>query len=106
MIAEADAESLLLAARSATRRVARVRVAGRDAWIAVEDAALYRDALGVVAAAGHRGGVPGSSRGRRCIALLARCARTHGPFTTADVAARFGIVPSQAHLALERAGSR
>ena len=37
------------------RRALRVRVAGRAAWIAVEDAGLYRDALGVAPPQGVAG---------------------------------------------------
>ena len=29
------------------RRAARIRIGGEERWIAAEDAALYRDALGV-----------------------------------------------------------
>jgi ATP-dependent Lhr-like helicase len=83
------------------RRIARVRVAGRDAWIAVEDAALYRDALGTAPPAG----LPAvflQHVEQPVDTLLLRWARTHGPFTTAQVAERYGLLPAQVHVMLER----
>jgi ATP-dependent helicase Lhr and Lhr-like helicase len=85
----------------AARRAVRVRVAGRAAWIAIEDAALYRDALGTAPPPG----VPAvflEPVERPVDALLLRWARTHGPFTAAEVAARYGLVPAQAAALLER----
>ncbi len=84
------------------RRALWVRVAGREAWIAVEDAGLYRDALGVA----PPGGVASAFLepvAHPVETLLLRWARTHGPFTTAEAAGRYGLVPAQARLALERA---
>ena len=83
------------------RRAFPVRVAGRAAWLAVEDVALYRDALGTVPPAG----VPAAYLGAEAEPvemLLLRYARTHGPFTTAELAARYALVPEQARLLLER----
>lgn len=84
-----------------SRRAVSVRVAGRDAWIAIEDAALYRDALGVAPPQGIASvfldTVPDPVD-----ALLLRWARTHGPFTTARVADRYAIVPAQAEALLQR----
>ncbi len=85
------------------RRAARVRVNGQERWIDAADAGLYRDALGAAPA----GGLPAAfledvpdalSR------LLRRYAATHGPFTTADVRARYGIDVSAALRELERSG--
>jgi ATP-dependent helicase Lhr and Lhr-like helicase len=61
-----------------------------DRYIAVEDASRYRDALGVPIPAG----VP--ERYLQPVAdplgdLVLRYARTHGPFTPADVAKRYGL---------------
>jgi ATP-dependent Lhr-like helicase len=76
------------------RLAARARVAGREAWIAVEDVGLYRDALGVDPPAGtaeaYLAEVPNP-----LATLLARWARTHGPFTTGDVARRWKLVSGQ-----------
>jgi ATP-dependent helicase Lhr and Lhr-like helicase len=84
-----------------SRRAARVRVAGRDAWIAVEDAGLYRDALGTSPPSGIAS-VFLESVEQPVDALLMRWARTHGPFTTAAVAERYGLVPAQAEMLLQR----
>jgi ATP-dependent helicase Lhr and Lhr-like helicase len=86
------------------RRVVRVRVAGRDAWIAVEDAGLYRDALGTAPPAGVASAYLAPVE-RPVEALLLRWARTHGPFTTTAVAARYRLVPAQAAVLLEAAAS-
>src|SRR5690606_3829305 len=96
---DADAEALL-AALQKERRAARVRVAGREAWIAVEDAGLYRDALGVVPPQG----IPAVflAEGDEAVGtLLARWARTHGPFGTPEIASRFGLTVSQTRLGLD-----
>ena len=71
------------------RRAARARVAGEERLIAGEDAGRYRDGLGVMPEAGLPDAflepVPRALEG-----LLARYARTHGPFRAADAAARLG----------------
>lgn len=85
----------------AARRVARVRVAGREAWIAVEDAGLYRDALGTSPPAGIAS-VFLEPVDQPVETLLQRWARTHGPFGTGAVAGRYGLVPAQAELLLAR----
>ncbi len=86
-------EGWLAELRSA-RRAARVRVAGRDAWVAVEDVALYRDALGVAPPAGVASAFlePAADPVEQ---LLGRYARTHGPFTAGELAERYGLVPAQ-----------
>ncbi len=85
------------------RRAARVRVAGEERWIAAEDAALYRDALGVPPPAGlpetFLADLPDAM-----VALVRRYARTHGPFPTGQLARRYGADPSAALRELERAG--
>ncbi len=76
------------------RRAVRVRVAGRERWIAAEDAGLYRDALGVV----PPGGLPESFIAPAQAPLedlLRRYARTRGPFTGEEAAKRFGLRPAQ-----------
>jgi ATP-dependent Lhr-like helicase len=73
-----------------SRRALLVRVGGEDRWIAVEDAGRYRDALGVALPVGvahaYVEPVPDPLGD-----LVARYARTHGPFTAAACAARFGL---------------
>ncbi|MCC8244687.1 ATP-dependent helicase [Saccharothrix sp. NEAU-S10] len=74
----------------AQRRAIRVRIAGEDRVIGIEDAGRVRDALGVALPVG----VPevftepvADPLGD----LLGRYARTHGPFPAVEVAERFGL---------------
>ena len=82
-------------------RAIRVAVAGETRWAAAEDAARYRDALGAAIPRGLPD-VFGEPVADPLVDLLARTARTHGPFTTAEVAARFGLSPGEVHDALQR----
>jgi ATP-dependent Lhr-like helicase len=85
------------------RRVAAIRIAGEERFIAAEDAGLYRDALG----APPPPGLPESfleAASDPLTVLLRRYARTHGPFPTGQPAARYGIDPGPALRELERAG--
>ena len=80
----------LLAELQASRRAVEVAVAGTTHWAAVEDAGRLRDALGAAVPLG----VPEAhlqSVADPLADLLSRYARTHGPFTTAEAAARFGL---------------
>ncbi|MFN8161802.1 MAG: DEAD/DEAH box helicase [Solirubrobacterales bacterium] len=102
-VAEGYSADSMLEKLVAERRVAVVRIAGEERYIAAEDAGLYRDALGVP----PPGGLPESflePHPDPMAALLGRYARTHGPFPTAQVAARYGSDPSPALRELERAG--
>jgi ATP-dependent Lhr-like helicase len=81
------------------KRVLRVKIAGELRAIAVEDAARYRDALGVVL----ERGLPQAFLGKTddaLVTLVARHARTHGPFTAEEVAARYGVGVASAESAL------
>ncbi|HTT93521.1 MAG TPA: DEAD/DEAH box helicase [Solirubrobacterales bacterium] len=86
------------------RRIAKVRIAGEERWIAAEDAGLYRDALGVPPPPGlpetfledH----PDAMR-----ALVRRYARTHGPFPTGQLTGRYGVDPGPALRELEAEGA-
>ncbi|HXF31189.1 MAG TPA: DEAD/DEAH box helicase [Solirubrobacterales bacterium] len=86
------------------RRIAKVRIAGEERWIAAEDAGLYRDALGVPPPPGlpetfledH----PDAMR-----ALVRRYARTHGPFPTGQLMQRYGVDPGPALRELESEGA-
>ncbi len=78
------------AALLAARRVLAVRVAGEPRVIAVEDAARFRDALGVPMPVG----IPESllQPVRDPLGDLAlRYARTHAPFPAAEFALRYGL---------------
>jgi ATP-dependent Lhr-like helicase len=88
-----------LAELDARGRVVTVRVAGELRRVAVEDVARYRDALGVQPplgiAAAHLEAVA-----QPLESLAMRWARTHGPFTAADLARRLGLLPAQVEPAL------
>ncbi len=72
------------------RRALRVRIAGEHRYIPAEYAARYRDALGVPLPPGLAEAFLAPSEDPLG-ALIRRYARTHGPFTTAEVAARYGL---------------
>jgi ATP-dependent Lhr-like helicase len=83
------------------RRAVRVRIARDERWIAIEDVARYRDGVGVTAPVG----VPEAFLAPAASALdglLARYARTHGPFLTTEPAARWGLPVGVVEDALER----
>ncbi|MBW3640284.1 MAG: DEAD/DEAH box helicase, partial [Actinobacteria bacterium] len=72
------------------RRALRVRLAGQERWVAVEDAGRLRDALGAALPVGV------AEAFLEPVAdpigdLVSRYARTHGPFHPADVATRLGL---------------
>ncbi len=147
LIARTTATGPWLDELAAAGRVVAIELAGARRWIAVEDAARYRDGLGVALPAGLppallaqevsiKASTPlvdrlagwagractessladsllqtsGPSRSRHAstdlqaadsiVSLVARFARCHGPFTADELAARFGLPPAQAALAL------
>ena len=57
-VAEGYSAASMLEKLVAERRVAKVRIAGEERYIAAEDAGLYRDALGGAAAGRAAGGLP------------------------------------------------
>ena len=102
-VAEGYSADSMLEKLERERRAARVRVAGEERWIAAEDAALYRDALGVPPPAG----LPETFLAElpdAMVALVRRYARTHVPFPTGQLARRYGADPAAALRELERAG--
>ncbi len=81
------------------RRALRIRIGGEARLIAAEDAGLFRDALGVMSP----GGLPDvflEPVPDALAMLLARFARSRGPFTTAEVAARYALEPGPVELLL------
>ncbi|MEE1826335.1 ATP-dependent helicase [Streptomyces sp. BE20] len=72
------------------RRVIQVRIAGERRWAAVEDAGRLRDALGTPLPVGVPEAFTEPVKDPLGD-LLARHARTHGPFTAAEAADRFGL---------------
>jgi ATP-dependent Lhr-like helicase len=83
------------------RRIIEVQVAREKRFIAAEDASRYRDALGTPLPHGL------AERYLEPVTdptgdLVLRYARTHGPFTPAEVARRYGLGVAVVHSALER----
>lgn len=83
------------------RRAIEVRIADVPRVIAAEDAGRYRDALGVVPPHGLPLAFLEPCE-RPLEQLLARYARTHVPFTTAEVAGRLGLGLGPVRLGLEQ----
>ncbi|MCU1548043.1 MAG: box helicase, partial [Arthrobacter sp.] len=99
--APAAAAAAHLAALQRAHRAIKVNIGGVERYAAVEDAARLRDALGVPLPMG----VPlafiepvADPLGD----LVSRYARTHGPFTSAEAAARLGLGVAVVGTALKR----
>src|SRR3954469_22081137 len=90
---------------AATRRVVQVRVAGEECWAAVEDVGRLRDGLGVAVPPGTPDAFT-DPVDDPLADLVSRHARTHGPFTTDDVAARLGLGTAVVRLTLQRLGAQ
>ena len=90
-----------LAELDAARRAVRTRVGGEERWLAVEDVARYRDGVGIAPPVGIPAAFLGPAVGA-LDGLLARYARTHGPFLTPDPARRWGLPVGVVGDALER----
>ncbi|QDU65074.1 DEAD/DEAH box helicase [Engelhardtia mirabilis] len=95
---EADPRPWLEELRAAWRAI-EVTIAGSARWIAAEDAAALRDGLGVVLPVG----LPTAwlePVAAPLGALVARFARSRGPFRTRDLCEHWGLSPSRAGAAL------
>ena len=92
--APADRQRGWLAELLTEKRAIEVVVAGEARFVAADDAARYRDALGCALPLGLPAAftdpVP-----RPLEDLVARYARTHGPFTEREVATRLGVPEPQ-----------
>jgi len=100
----ADVEGWL-ASLADVRRVVEVRLAGEDRWTAIEDIGRLRDGLGVPVPVGTPDAfleLPEDPLGD----LVSRFARSHGPFTTAEVASRLGLGEAVARQTLQRLAHR
>ncbi|WP_373282811.1 DNA glycosylase AlkZ-like family protein [Edaphobacter dinghuensis] len=98
-VSDAVAESVAKLMRA--RRVLEIQFAGEKRLIAVEDAARYRDALGVPLPPG----LPTAfleAAPEAMVDLLRRYARTHGPFTSQDAAGRFDLPMESVDAVLQR----
>lgn len=100
-LAARGAEPGWAAGLEGARRAIKVRVAGADRWAAVEDAGRLRDALGTALPVGVPEAFTEPVRDPLAD-LLARYARTHGPFTSAEAAQRFGLGTAVADGTLHR----
>lgn len=86
---------------AAARRAIRVRIGGAEHWAAIEDAGRLRDALGTALPVGVPEAFTEPVKDPLGD-LLSRYARTHGPFTSATAAARFGLGTAVTDGALQR----
>ncbi|MFE4357096.1 ATP-dependent helicase [Kitasatospora sp. NPDC056800] len=84
------AEPLWALELEAARRVIQVRIAGERRWAAIEDAGRLRDALGTPLPVGVPEAFTEPVKDPLGD-LIARHARTHGPFTAAEAAARYSL---------------
>lgn len=100
-LAERGADPAWARSLAGARRVIAVRIGGAEHWASVEDAGRLRDALGTALPVGVPEAFTEPVKDPLGD-LLARYARTHGPFTTAAVAARFGLGTATADGALHR----
>jgi ATP-dependent Lhr-like helicase len=93
----------MLATLERERRVVRVRIAAQERLIAADDAGLYRDALGCPPPGGLPSAFLADVTGA-LVVLVARYARTHGPFTSAELHERYGVDVTSVLRELERSG--
>ena len=83
------------------RRIVTLAITGEPRLVAVEDVARYRDALGVPLPAGIPEALLEPVRDPAGDLAL-RYARSHGPFTAREMAARYGLGPAVAEAVLLR----
>ncbi|MEU9178769.1 ATP-dependent helicase [Streptomyces sp. NPDC048550] len=100
-LAERGADPAWPKALAQARRAIAVRIGGADHWAAIEDAGRLRDALGTALPVGVPEAFTEPVKDPLGD-LLARYARTHGPFTTTAVAARLGLGAAVTEGALHR----
>jgi ATP-dependent Lhr-like helicase len=84
-----------------SRRLLELRIAGEKRLIAAEDAARYRDALGVPLPPGLAAALLERVE-HPVLELVRRYARTHGPFTLRAAAERFALDPTVVENALRQ----
>jgi ATP-dependent Lhr-like helicase len=87
------------------RRIIEVSIAGQSHLADAADAGRLRDALGCAIPVGLPVAFT-ESMADPLVELVARFARTHGPFVVAQAANRFGIAPDRLQPALERLESQ
>jgi ATP-dependent Lhr-like helicase len=82
------------------RRIAKVRIARETRLVAAEDAARYRDALGVVLPPGLPQALLGPTVDAKK-GIFSRYARTHAPFSSGVLAARYALSVSSVEETLD-----
>jgi ATP-dependent Lhr-like helicase len=82
------------------RRLLEIKIAGEKRLIAVEDAARYRDALGIPLPPGIAPALL-QPVAAPVLELVRRFARTHGPFTLREITSRFALDTSRVECALQ-----
>jgi ATP-dependent Lhr-like helicase len=87
------------------RRVVEVRLGGEERWTAIEDVARLRDGLGVPVPPGTPE-VFTEPVEDPLADLVARYARSHGPFSPGDVATRLGLGVAVVQQTLSRLGAQ
>ncbi len=100
-LAERGAEPHWAPELATARRAIQVRIGGSPHWAAIEDAGRLRDALGTALPVGVPEAFTEPVKDPLGD-LLARHARTHGPFTTTQAAGRFGLGAAVTEGALQR----
>ncbi|MEV5160970.1 DEAD/DEAH box helicase [Streptomyces sp. NPDC053728] len=100
-LAERGAEPGWAKELETSRRAIQVRIGGAGHWAAVEDAGRLRDALGTALPVGVPEAFTEPVKDPLGD-LLARYARTHGPFPSPRAAARFGLGTAVTDGALQR----
>ncbi|MBZ5740374.1 ATP-dependent helicase [Nocardioides mangrovi] len=99
-VAGADTDSWLTSLAD-SRRVVEVRMAGEERWAAIEDVGRLRDGLGVPVPPGTPDAFT-DPVDDPLADLVARHARTHGPFTTDEAARRLGLGAAVVRHTLQR----
>jgi len=83
------------------RRIVAVKISGQSRYVAVEDAARYRDALHLKLPENFPKSLL-APNAAPVLELVRRYARTHGPFTLREAAARFALDPAPTEAALRQ----
>jgi len=86
-----------------SRRLLELRIAGERRLIAAEDAARYRDGLGIPLPPGLAAALL-EPVAHPVVELVRRYARTHGPFTLREAAERFALDTEAVEAALRQLG--
>jgi ATP-dependent Lhr-like helicase len=84
----------LLQSLQSERRIVKMVLGGEHRYLVVEDAAMYRDALGAIPPKGLPTALLGPVE-RPLEQVFSRYSRTHGPYESANLAKRYGMTAAQ-----------